>query len=281
MVDAGNCWKWSDVTDLCSSWKKERDKHPFFVENLSEERIHKCWDESSVNYSGSEYADIKGRILEQLHSDGIIDQSSEVLDIGCGPGLYDIPMSRMVKSITCVDGSEGMISRLNDSFRSEGIGNIVTQVAYWEEFDTDERYDVVFSSLCPALNNPESIIRMEKYSRGHCVYISSANPGPGLSLEVWRRLGKNCSFWGYDTHYPYEFLRMMGRDPSVRFYRNTILYERPVDEAIAMQERYIGKYREVDDRVRSLIRDVVLENEYGGVVRETKTLTLGLLTWEV
>ncbi len=272
---------WESIDDLCEEWDTEREKHPFHVEGLSEEAIQNCWDESAPDYTGVEYADIRGSIIDEMISRGILAPGSELLDLGCGPGLYDFPFAEIAKRVTCVDGSRGMIERIESKCHEDGIDNIETRVALWEDFDTDERYDIVFSSLCPALNDPTSILRMERYSKGYCVYISSANPGPGISLEIWKRLGKDCSFWGYDTHYPYEYLRMLGREPSLKFYHNEIVHERPVEDAIAMQRRYLGRYREMTPELEGIITDVVRSHEVDGIVKETKRLTLGLLIWKI
>lgn len=131
-----------------------------------------------------------------------------------------------------------------------------------------------------ALNNPEPILRMERYSESWCVYISSANPGPSLSLEVWNRLGLKCSFRGYDTTFPYEYLRLLGRRPELKFFKNTMRHSHTSKESVSMQERYISKYRELTPDVKEIIRDVVDSHSHDGIVDETKTLTLGLLMWK-
>ena len=159
--------RWSGVDDLCSEWESERKKHPFYVENLSEEQIQSCWDESSANYSGNEYSNIRMEIVDILLKEDIIGPDSTIIDIGCGPGLYDVLFAPHVKSVMCVDGSPGMIRRLKMESEMLGITNIDSQIAFWEDFDSEEKYDVVFTSLCPALNNPQSILRMESY----CIWI--------------------------------------------------------------------------------------------------------------
>ncbi len=266
---------------LCEEWGAERNRHPFYVEGFTEDRIQNCWEESSSNYTGVEYSDIREEIIHDMRASGILTEVSDIIDLGCGPGLYDFPFAEMVRRVHCVDGSPGMIARIDDECKKACIGNISTEVALWEDFDTDERFDVVFVSLCPALNNPESIMRMERYSKRYCAYVSSANPGPAMSLEVWRRLGKHCSFRGYDTHYPYEYLRMMGRDPELKFYRSVTTYKRTLDDAIEMQRRYLGKYREITQELDDIIIDVVSSHSVDGHVTESKMMTLGLLTWEV
>lgn len=262
-------------------WEIERNKHPFVVEGLTEEQICKCWDDSALSYSGDEYAGIRSEIEKNLLEQNILNANHSLLDIGCGPGLYDLPFSCHLKSLMCLDSSRAMIKQLKESCINRNIINIQFQITRWEEFDTDQKYDVVFSSLCPALNNPESIMRMEKYSREYCIYISSANHGPSMALEIWKRLGKDCSFRGYDTKYPYTHLKSLGRDASLRYYKNEIEYKQDVSTAIEMQEKFISKYRKLTPEIQKIIKSVVNEHESDGIVTENKTITLGMVIWRV
>ncbi|MDR3074973.1 MAG: class I SAM-dependent methyltransferase [Candidatus Methanoplasma sp.] len=269
-----------ETTKICSEWEAERNKHPFIVGRLSDSAIAKCWDDSAGTYSGDEYAGIRNDIVSDLLESGILRKDRTMMDIGCGPGLYEMLLHPYLKSIFCTDGSERMIGRLKAECGIRGIGNVSSETCMWETFDTDERFDIVFSSLCPPLNNPESLLRMERYSSGTCIYISSANPVSGIPNEIWKRLGMDCSFDGYNTEYPRRFLLSVGREPSLKFYRQEHVYEMTVPEAVAAQERYIGKYTEMTRDVADTIRSVVLSRSTDGMVREKKTMTLGLLIWE-
>ncbi len=75
-----------------------------------------------------------------------------VLDIGCGPGTTTIPLARIVKSVTALDTSEGMLSKLRRRASEEGIGNIKCVRRFWREaepgVDIDDKYDIVVASNC-------------------------------------------------------------------------------------------------------------------------------------
>ena len=54
------------------------------------------------------------------------DKKSNILDLGCGNGLFAIPLSKNVKNIVAVDFSTKMISELKRRIKMENIHNIHT-----------------------------------------------------------------------------------------------------------------------------------------------------------
>ncbi|MDR1404844.1 MAG: methyltransferase domain-containing protein [Candidatus Methanoplasma sp.] len=270
----------SETTAICSEWEAERNKHPFVAERLDDSAVAKCWDDSAETYSGSEYAGIREEIALDLLESGILGTDRTMMDIGCGTGLYEILLHSRLKSIFCIDGSEKMIGRLRTECINRDIRNVSSEPCMWEKFDTADKYDIVFSSLCPPLNNPESLLRMESYSSGLCIYVSSANPVPGVSAEIWKRLKKDYSFAGYNTEFPYRYLLSIGRKPTLKFYSEEYRYGMTVPEAVSAQERYIGKYREITPQVREIIESAVGSESEGGMIRGKRTITLGMLVWK-
>lgn len=270
-----------EMTAVCAEWEAERRRHPFAVEGLDGAVIASCWEESASTYDGDGYATIRTEILSDLLRQGILGRDRTMIDIGCGPGLYERLFHPHLKSIHCIDGSRNMIQRLEDECTRSRIKNISFDVCRWEDLDTDERYDVVFSSLCPPLNNPGSILRMERYSRDVCVYISSASPASPVSKEVWRRLGKDYSFGGYNTDYPCRFLLSIGRRPTLKFYKEVCESEMPVAEAVRIQERDLCRYFEMTPGIGETIRSAVVSQSDNGIVREKRTMILGMLIWTV
>jgi len=85
---------------------------------------------------------------------GLIKPSplDKVLDVGCGPGTLAIPLARVVKSVTALDTSEGMLGTLKRRATEERLGNIRCVHGFWREaepgIDIDEDYDIVIASNC-------------------------------------------------------------------------------------------------------------------------------------
>jgi len=75
---------------------------------------------------------------------------SRVLDIGAGPGTLAIPLSGMVRHVTAVEPSFGMLECLHENMKEREITNISTLQKKWEDVDPatdlDTPYDVVVAS---------------------------------------------------------------------------------------------------------------------------------------
>ncbi len=72
----------------------------------------------------------------------------EVIDFGCGTGLLTLKLQPLVKKITGIDNSRGMLTMLENKVKSQKLGNVNTQ---YVDFDKGHRieglYDVVVSSM--------------------------------------------------------------------------------------------------------------------------------------
>ena len=258
-----------------STWESERLRHPFFGENIGPGRYAKVWDDAAEGYSDAGVSALKEQILERLSE--IIGPDTDVLDIGCGPGTYSIPFSKMCRSVVCLDGSGKMLDRIIQA----KVPNIACIEADWNTYRTDSRFDFVFSSLCPALNNPANLIKMESVSRGYCAYVSSMNDDSGsLHMNIWHSLGRDYTYNGYNTNYPFHYLKGLGRGPKMEAFVAEEPYDLPSDEVEEKEIKSFSFFMNVDDRIRSVIHDTVQKYSDAGIVHYDGIKRLGLLIWK-
>jgi 2-polyprenyl-3-methyl-5-hydroxy-6-metoxy-1,4-benzoquinol methylase len=72
----------------------------------------------------------------------------DVLDFGCGTGLLTLQLQPLVRHITGVDSSQGMLDILGAKCRSQGLPNVTTVLADLDRGDLLEgEYDLVVSSM--------------------------------------------------------------------------------------------------------------------------------------
>jgi ubiquinone/menaquinone biosynthesis C-methylase UbiE len=119
-----------------------------------------------------------------------------ILDIGAGPGTLAIPLSGMVRHVTAVEPSSGMLECLHNNIRENGIHNITTLQKTWEDVDIhrdlDPPYDLVVASY--SLGVPDlrdALEKMTAVSRKY-VYIfwfaDLVSPRHKQYLEIWEEL---------------------------------------------------------------------------------------------
>jgi len=269
----------ADTDTIRSRWETERSKHPSFGERKGHDDVQRMWDDAASTYSDSQYSRICDDIVSSLLDKGIIDKDSSILDIGCGTGSFASRFSPHVKKIIGTDSSPKMLERMMDTVSKMKMDNIEPLLSDCLSIPSDIRCDVVFTSLCPPMNDPDALLSMESHSDGYCVYVSSANIGHGIEREIWQGLGCDYSYSGYDTTYPFDYLTSLGKDASLEFFTQhnhpTICERDCVDRYL----RLIGKYRAITDRERSVIGSVVHSHAVEGQVDLSRDMRMGMLVW--
>jgi 2-polyprenyl-3-methyl-5-hydroxy-6-metoxy-1,4-benzoquinol methylase len=88
--------------------------------------------------------DVADAIIREVSPTGEMD----ALDFGCGTGLVTLRLQPLVRSITGMDSSRGMLAVLESKVRSQGLVNVRTRFLDLEQGGKMEgRYDLIVSSM--------------------------------------------------------------------------------------------------------------------------------------
>lgn len=267
-----------DVDFIRKEWMRDRNRHPYVGEGKNASDIACMWEAGSSTYSFDRYSGIRDSIVDRLLETGHLNGT--ILDIGCGPGTYAIPFSKHAKHIIATDSSKGMLARLKDDCDAFGISNIETVLCDCTEIPSEYGSDLVFCSLCPPMNSPESLEYMMSLGKTSA-YVSSCSFSDGLEIRIWNALGKDYSYCGYNTDYPYRYLKSSGFDATLELFSQKNHSEFTVEQSIARFESLISRYRNLDDEMRSKIAQTVEDDSEDGIVYTDTTVTMGLLIWSV
>jgi hypothetical protein len=145
-----------------------------------------------------------------------------VLDVGCGAGTIACPLASVVRHVTAIDFSPAMIAFLEERNRAEGIHNITTHVASWDDDWTAlgvEPHDVAIASRSLICDDPRATLtKLSSFARQR-VYISViAGDGPG-DKKLLQAVGRETSI-NPDYIYIYNLLHQMG------IYANVFMIEK-------------------------------------------------------
>ena len=87
-------------------------------------------------------------IADTLAGENILSPDADVLDFGCGTGLLTLRLLPLVRSVTGVDSSRGMLDVLGTKIENQGLANIKTQQLDLANGDVLEgSFDVVVCSM--------------------------------------------------------------------------------------------------------------------------------------
>lgn len=225
-----------------------------------------------------------GRKTTEIFS-SFLDQSSEVLEIGPGPGTVTVPLSRRVKQITAVDLSLRNIAHLEKNLQEESCDNVDVIHKNWLRTDDEAlrgRYDLVFCShflwMIPDLET--HLEKMENASKKYCAIVQPAGRGDLVKQVYTRITGREYGgeFEPDGDYFAYVILREWGRLLNVTHFSftNTMTLE----EKVRSTASFIGRFVEVDEKMAERIRDLILPHaDANGTFVETNNVVV--MWWEV
>ncbi|MEN6610211.1 MAG: class I SAM-dependent methyltransferase [Methanoregulaceae archaeon] len=177
-------------TDWNEVWKARMARHDA-TKNFHDPSHN--WDnkENAERYYRSSQGEFDARVNQTIA--GLkLSREYRVLDIGSGPGTLAIPLSPLVKEVTALDSSEGMLAILRDHADRAGIQNIRTVHGLWEEIDPVRDlagpYDIIISSLALTMFDLKSALRkMNDACSGYVAVYWFAD------MPFWER--NNAGLW--------------------------------------------------------------------------------------
>lgn len=106
----------------------------------------------------------EGRMLLLARDNGVDFRGKTVLDVGCGSGMYTIRLAQEAASVTAVDISDEMLRILMQDAAAQGLANIRPVLSDWEHFALEERFQIVFASMTPALSDDAAREKLQHYA---------------------------------------------------------------------------------------------------------------------
>ncbi len=161
-----------------------------------------------------------------LRAQKLLGVNDDVIDIGCGPGRFVAEFARTAHHVTGTDLSPRMLEHAAAFSSAQGIGNVSFTACNFKQADIDEigwrsRFDLVFTSLTPAVSHKEDIEKAMAMSRGWCFNSSFINVRSGLMTDISRKvIGKETpACWDGRTFYAlFNILWLQGFCPYVTYY---------------------------------------------------------------
>ena len=246
------------------------------------------WDRGAEEYrdtikkNGYEYGQ---QMIDAIKE--IIEPDFEVLDIGAGPGTLAIPLAILVKKVTVLDPSKGMIKVLEESAVEEGIENIETINKTWQEVDDTEikeKFDLVITSnvLWQFEDVGKQLMRIHDASRKYCCVVLHAGVTlkDDLDSELWSKIMEKEYNFGIDYIYIYNILYSKGIYANVNVIDSDYTFEKSVNDAIGYYEGLFDLHTEITPRIKEIIKDCVVANAVNGIYRSESKMKSAVMWWK-
>lgn len=271
-------------------WEASKPKDGMTHTRETWDRIAGSWS----NYPGKVRAKMDGKvqaITEFLLGKGVLTEDTEVLDLGCGPGSYTMSFAKHAKSVTCSDVSPKMLEYSEENAKNLGLSNVEFKEADFltqsvEELGWEKKFDLVFTSLTPAMDSLESIEKIERVSRKWAFDNSFVYLEDSLKNEVKENVFgmpvKNNQWGGSSPYCIWNILWLKGKYPEMSYYRESKTQEYGLNEKTAydIAENIIRDRAPNDEEVARVFDYLKETRPEGKVVRKTNALYAWIL-WEV
>lgn len=226
-------------------------------------------------------------VIEILNREQFLTAETEIIDIGCGPGTYSLPLAEMCKRVTALDSADGMCQQLIKTVEELGIKNIEVLQQPWENLDVEnekmlKKYDLAFASMTTAVSNYETLNKMNRVSRQNCCLVFWAENGFNRSRqELWKLVfNEDDSGQGMaSVVYPFNLLYCLGYFPKIEFIDSEWVSTESVEDAVKSLCRTFWLYTDITPEIEKVITDYVLGKAENGTFHRKTEAKLGVVTW--
>jgi SAM-dependent methyltransferase len=246
-----------------------------------------------------------------LTNRGLLGSDCDVADIGCGPGRFAVAFAREARHVLGIDISERMIQHGVVYAKRENLDNVSFRVLDFQTADIDTenlhgRFDLVFSSITPAIRGINGLEKMMRMSRKYCcniMYIQSDNElERRIMREVFQRERSDPRAKHWQLFYStFNALFLKGYYPEVTFHKRhlekTIQFDLErvslfIEQMLPLEERSIENERKIRDWVRanadtdadacaSADADSDASADASGKMMEISDIWYGRILWDV
>lgn len=164
-----------------------------------------------------------------LHSKGLLKSNDSIIDIGCGTGRFVAEFAKTSKFAMGLDISNNMLDLAKSYANENNLTNTNFICCDFKSLDIkklnlEKKFDLVFTSITPAINTYKSLHRMEEICKGYCFNSSFINWQDSIEDEIAQNIfnldeypyKKNHMHWYYSL---FNLLLLMGYLPVTEYFK--------------------------------------------------------------
>ncbi|WP_425059997.1 Ubiquinone biosynthesis O-methyltransferase, mitochondrial [Sporomusa carbonis] len=225
---------------------------------------------------------IYNTIIDGLVTDGAITPDCTVLDIGCGAGTFTLPLAARAKQVTGLDTAGQMLAVMQSEAMHDGVADkVLTLQTDWLDLPSEPAYDVVFAANTTAINDYDSLMKMNELSRGTCCLIGFAGTYHiKVRTLLWEHLmGTPPEHTAFDIQYPFNILYQERYLPNIKFYSYRQRYRETLAYMIEYYSSYFKLFGLEGPETTAKITEFLANRALEDYCTELISATIGVLWW--
>lgn len=266
-----------DVSDILREWN---------IRTKNKQASVEWWNSMSGGFGERPIPSFaKDEFLQLLERRQMLNENSDVLDVGCGAGRYAISIASKAKTVIGIDLSPRMIESANRRAADLRVKNVRFDIADWHDFDVkkqgfEKKFDLVFAHMTPAIQSYETFKKLSDCSRGWCVMVKPIKRTETVYDEILGIIGIDKKFHLGDILNGFALLFMQGCYPMIEYSRKRSEIKHPVEDAVNI---YISRTKLMHDLTveqENKIRDYLYSIEDHGLINTVMDTITATLYWQ-
>lgn len=229
-------------------------------------------------------------ITSYLKNRGLLTSTDSVIDIGCGPGRFASEFAKSCHDVVATDISPDMLALAEEYAKMQNQTNIDFIVCDFQKVDIDslgwkKAFDLVFTSITPAISTVECLDKVEQISRGWAFNSSFLSWHDSLEVEIVSSVfGQDLPPQRAHSHWYYALLNLIwlqGYFPVTDYFTHTR------NETMQLTDIIIDYYMRIFDGIDISNKRAKLEiflqskTNQDVTIQRTTEKVYGWLLWNV
>lgn len=256
----------------------------------------KKWDQRAEAWEKERREKQKGdarvrSAVAYLEKQGLLQPDFHVADVGCGPGRFAVAFARRVRWVTGFDLSHRMIHYGLEYARREGVANLTLQALDFQTLEVEaaglrRAFDLVFSSLTPAVHGQAGLEKMMDMSRAYCCNITHLYHCNSICRQLQEEVFgiPPVSPWGGRWFYSlFNLLLLRGYLPQTSYDRQLEArrFVPSQDYAAMLLERVLPPAERTEKNQARIFAWLQAHTDGEGMLTETSEACYGRILWDV
>jgi SAM-dependent methyltransferase len=256
-----------------------------WVSNSHEpEEAAALWDSQAEDPTYHHLYDEFLNLLEQEH---MLDKSFDVLDVGCGVGVYSIALAEKVNTVTGVDISPKMLANGNKIIKESKINNVFLKLIDWNTVDLaengmDNRFDLVFAHNTPAVCDIDTFEKFNSASKRFCAVCGPIRMIEPVMQKVQEMAGVGIAGTSCDNSFSYmlDILLHKGYTPKFHYEKQIWPMNQSFEDACSYYLGRIIPEKQLSERETADIKDYLHSLMRDGIISDKIDTTVATIYWE-
>jgi SAM-dependent methyltransferase len=242
------------------------------------------WDSQA---SDPTYHHLYDSFLDLLEQEHMLEKGFDVLDVGCGVGIYSISLAEKVHTVTGVDISPKMLAHGNQIIDESKISNVSLNLMDWNTVDLaqngmHERFDLVFAHNTPAICDVDTFEKLNRASRRFCAICSPIRMIEPVMQKVQGMAGVGTEGTSCDNNFSYMFdiLLHKGYTPMFHYEKQIWPMNQPFEAACSYYLGRIAPAKQLSETETADIKDYLKSLLINGIISDQIDTTTATMYWE-